>query len=1184
MCICCACITQVERAIADLVKGCACIRGVDSWTDADDDDETADVAPTPQPSPYMTVNIMEPNVVRPVRADGARRLRTHVRPKDASHSCAGIAFEVHALTEPILIRSVLIAGDLGDVIIVASRHTGHEQWRQGLTDCDWRKWMLVGSASLKRRWRKPASVELDVPVPLAAGERRCLYVHSTAGACGLLCDTVSLGQSGALLREDRRGKVALYAGGAAFAHDPKASVFSAGGVPLRGGYGIVGGIRFDEMQGEGLVRFMDASDRFRDKLSVLNEQQPFIGHVNRQVIDEWNGLCVNPPGQVIRLPFAGGPPQLLSGDGHEQLDKLWHHVGCREVWLRYLGSNAWLAHARGVVGAIRLCQTPLAQEHACLLLERLLWAAQSRKRTEMGVYFMSPDEEARTLAIEAQRQHERWRQEDQPSSSTHADADEEGASRPALPPPQSHVGDQVRGLAVATAVCVACFTASIMVLAGFGLLLQAAEAMVLNQTPERRLDEAVQKSTELGWPRELQVHSRIPEPPPFPPASPFPPPFPPPVPPSPPSPPTLPPAPPLMPSPPVPPREMPPFAPTVLPFPPSPASSAVLPPGVAPPMPPPLPPPLSDASSLIGSLLLLVGALLLMGTGSWWSAGHRYGWRSTESAKGVASQCLEALVSECSTSREVRVQLQKVLRLLRTGASLIDESGFEARACLAKAAEYIDRLLLENLDLFRDEPPGARCERLSRMGPRPVTLGDFSLLRRIGKGAYGEVHVARKEDTLSLVALKVIKLQRVRSHRAIEHLRIERESLERVTNERVPFVCTLNYAFTSGSWLVLAVPFFSGGVLEVHIEERGAPPDHCGLPTSEVAFLASQMVLALEGLHGLRLLHRDVKPNNLVLRRDGYYVLADLGLVAPLEAGKPPPSSRTGSRGYWAPEVVRREAQSEAADWWSLGVTLLYAAMGTHPFRVRHPSVEYPPKPPNSSAEPSDTVGATNRRCSAAAPAAPAEVEMTNLAPTAVPSPAPSPAPRVDGSRVKLTDDELNANTLSMPLEPVEWGIDAQLASLIVGLLKRDQGVRLGSEGGAEAVRRHPLFEGVEWALLREGKLPAPFLPNPTLVYAKDTVPPLSEDAPAPRVAARATLPIAEPGADNGEVGVAQLGVNRQTSMVVDQEPPAAAAQAEAQSEEFLQRWDYVSGPLAYAKELGELVRKSPPGDDLWSR
>ena len=90
--------------------------------------------------------------------------------------------------------------DLGEVIVIASRKTGSGVWRRGLTDCDWRHWTLVGSATLKRRWRKPAVLQLDTPVPIAPHERRCLYVHSLAqGGNGLLCHASIVGST---LRRD----------------------------------------------------------------------------------------------------------------------------------------------------------------------------------------------------------------------------------------------------------------------------------------------------------------------------------------------------------------------------------------------------------------------------------------------------------------------------------------------------------------------------------------------------------------------------------------------------------------------------------------------------------------------------------------------------------------------------------------------------------------------------------------------------------------------------------------------------------------------------------------------------------------------------------------------------------------------------------------------------------------------
>ena len=160
---------------------------------------------------------------------------------------------------------------------------------------------------------------------------------------------------------------------------------------------------------------------------------------------------------------------------------------------------------------------------------------------------------------------------------------------------------------------------------------------------------------------------------------------------------------------------------------------------------------------------------------------------------------------------------------------------------------------------------------------------------------------------------RVIRLPRARSLKALEQLRRERDALARVTAARVPFVCPLCYAFRAGAWCVLALPLYAGGVLETHIEERARPPAHSGLPHAEIVWLAAQMALALDGLHRLRLLHRDVKPNNICLRRDGYYFLADLGLVAALPPHAPPPCGRAGSRGYWAPEVrARASARGES--------------------------------------------------------------------------------------------------------------------------------------------------------------------------------------------------------------------------------------------------------------------------------
>ena len=82
--------------------------------------------------------------------------------------------------------AIMISGDLGDVRVMAGRQRGPRQWEQK----DWREWVLVGKGELRRRWRKPATLRLHVPVPIEPHERRCIYVHASSaggGPHGLLC-------------------------------------------------------------------------------------------------------------------------------------------------------------------------------------------------------------------------------------------------------------------------------------------------------------------------------------------------------------------------------------------------------------------------------------------------------------------------------------------------------------------------------------------------------------------------------------------------------------------------------------------------------------------------------------------------------------------------------------------------------------------------------------------------------------------------------------------------------------------------------------------------------------------------------------------------------------------------------------------------------------------------------------
>lgn len=228
----------------------ACFAGPLVWQDAEDDPSNDAVsctgpiyavgsAPQPQPqlppagtqsvAPAVALGVglaVAPSATTAGRTDrqldGMRRLRTKVRPRDASAGCSGIAVEVRAKEAPIVVRSVLLAGDLGTCRVLAAHECGGGRWRHGLTSDDWRSWKLVGQATLRRRWRKPAVLRLSTPVPIPAGQRRCLYIHSTApGGCGLLCHAVAI-------QPDVESSVTLYSG-RVLRSDRHAELLSAGG-------------------------------------------------------------------------------------------------------------------------------------------------------------------------------------------------------------------------------------------------------------------------------------------------------------------------------------------------------------------------------------------------------------------------------------------------------------------------------------------------------------------------------------------------------------------------------------------------------------------------------------------------------------------------------------------------------------------------------------------------------------------------------------------------------------------------------------------------------------------------------------------------------------------------------------------------------------------------------------------
>ncbi|XP_076311941.1 serine/threonine-protein kinase tricornered-like isoform X4 [Tachypleus tridentatus] len=250
----------------------------------------------------------------------------------------------------------------------------------------------------------------------------------------------------------------------------------------------------------------------------------------------------------------------------------------------------------------------------------------------------------------------------------------------------------------------------------------------------------------------------------------------------------------------------------------------------------------------------------------------------------------------------------------------------------------------------------------SRLG-----VEDFEPLKVIGRGAFGEVRLVQKKDTGHVYAMKILRKQDMLEKEQVAHIRAERDILVQADYQ---WVVKMYYSFQDMYNLYLIMEFLPGGDMMTLLMKRDTLSEEC------TQFYVAETAIAIDYIHKLGFIHRDIKPDNLLLDAKGHIKLSDFGLCTglkkshrtefyrnlsettsinfisnPMDSRRKAESwkrnrrhlaySTVGTPDYIAPEVFTRAGYNSSCDWWSLGVIMYEMLIGYPPFCSDTPQETY---------------------------------------------------------------------------------------------------------------------------------------------------------------------------------------------------------------------------------------------------